>query len=147
MWTWGDIDREFAALDEFRRRVDRVFHELDTRWGAGDRPVGAFPRTNLFDGGNELVLMAEVPGLAQNELLINATRETVSMTGERKVKVPEGYSVHRQERGAVKFSRTFTLPCVIDVDKVSAVVKNGLLTIRMAKAPEAQPRQIAVKAQ
>ena len=53
--------------------------------------------------------------------------------------------VHRQERTPIKFGRTFTLPCKIDPEKSSAVLKDGVLTVTLAKAPEAQPRQISVK--
>jgi HSP20 family protein len=153
MWLtgWRDVDREFAALDEFRRRMDRVFQDLDTgRGGVGER-VGfgaqAWPRTNLYDNGSELILQAEVPGMSQKDLLISATQDVLTVSGERKTEAPEGYSVHRQERGQVRFSRSFTLPCKVEVEKTTAAVKNGLLTVKLAKAPEAQPRQIAVRAQ
>jgi len=69
------------------------------------------------------------------------------LSGERKVAPPEGYSAHRQERGHLKFSRTLQLPCKVNPDQASANVKNGVLTITPAKAAEAQPRQITVRAQ
>ena len=71
----------------------------------------------------------------------------LTISGERKVEAPEGYSVHRQERGSVKFSRSFTFPCRIDTEKASATVKDGVLTIKLAKAAEAKPRKITVTAQ
>jgi HSP20 family protein len=153
MWLtgWSDFDREFAALDELRRRMDRAFQDLDGGRGTvGDRVgfgVHAWPRTNLYDHGNELVLRAEVPGMSQKDLQISATQDVLTLSGERRTEAPEGYSVHRQERGQVRFSRSFTLPCKVDVEKTSAAVKNGLLTVTLAKAAEAQPRQITVKAQ
>jgi hypothetical protein len=50
------------------------------------------------------------------------------------------------ERGAVTFSRAFSLPVVVDADKTTAVVKDGVLRITLAEAPEAQPRKIGVQA-
>ena len=68
------------------------------------------------------------------------------MSGSRTVAAPEGYSVHRRERADLKFSRSFALPVRVDWERVDASVVNGLLTVRMHKAPEAQPQQIAAKA-
>ena len=153
MWLtgWGDFDRDFAAFDELRRRMDRLFQDLDGgRWTAGDRAAlaaQAWPRANLYDAGSDILLVAEVPGLGQKDVQISATQDVLTLSGERKADAPEGYSVHRKERAGVRFSRSFALPCKINVEKTSATVKNGVLTVTMAKAPEAQPRQITVKAQ
>jgi HSP20 family protein len=153
MWLtgWGDFDRDFAAFDELRRRMDRLFQDFDSgRWTVGDRPglaTQAWPRANLYDTGSEILLVAEVPGLGQKDVQISATQDVLTLSGERKADAPEGYSVHRKERSAVRFSRSFALPCRINVEKTSATVKNGVLTVVLAKAPEAQPRQITVKAQ
>jgi HSP20 family protein len=62
------------------------------------------------------------------------------------VDAPEGYAVHRQERAAINFARSVSLPCQVDTDKVAAHVKDGLLTVTMEKSKEAQPRQITIKA-
>ena len=153
MWLtgWSDFDREFAVLDDFRRRMDRLFQDFDAgRWAQGDRTgfvTQAWPRTNLYDSGKEVVLVAEVPGMGQKDIQIQLTQDVLTLSGERKTEAPEGYSVHRKERGQVQFSRSFTLPCRVDVEKATAAVRNGLLTITLAKAAEAQPRQITVKAQ
>ena len=81
---------------------------------------------------------------ADIELTLDA--EVLSISGERKAVAPEGYSVHRRERPHVKFARSVTLPCKVDVEKTKASVKDGVLTITLAKAPEATPRRIAVQA-
>ena len=60
--------------------------------------------------------------------------------------MPSGYTAHRRERAPVQFARSFALPCKVDIEKTAAVIKDGVLTVTMAKAPEAQPRQIQVQA-
>jgi len=70
----------------------------------------------------------------------------LSVSGERKVSAPEGHAVHRRERPALRFARSVSLPVKIDAEKVTATVKDGVLTITLAKAPEARPRQITVRA-
>lgn len=146
---WNDFDRTFAALDEFRRRMDRLWDEVETGYDA-PATAATWPRSNLFDKGNEFVLQVELPGMAENDIKLTLDRqngEVLTLSGGRRHDVPEGYSVHRQERGAVRFSRSYQLPCKIDPEQVTATTKNGLLTVTLAKTPESQPRSITVKAQ
>lgn len=141
---WGDIDSVFTWMDELRRRMDQAFREFDTSYGLLSGT--AWPRANLYDTGAEFVLKAEMPGLSAKDVNLSITQDTLTVSGERKLEVPEGYSTHRKERVPLSFSRSFSLPCRIDAEKVSANLQDGLLTVRLSKAAEAQPRQIAVKA-
>jgi len=143
---FAEFDRSFAALDELRRRMDRIWEDFDTGYDAQTAASAVWPRANLVDTGAELVIYAEVPGLGDKDLQITLTHDTLTLRGERKATVPEGYSVHRQERGNLTFQRSFGLPTRVDVDKVSALVKHGVLTITLPKAAEVRPRQITVKA-
>ena len=67
------------------------------------------------------------------------------MTAERKLTAPEGYAPRRQERASFRFSRSVALPVKVDPEKVTAAVKDGVLTVTLSKAEEARPRQIQVK--
>lgn len=148
---WNDFDRTFTLLDELRRRMDRVWDEYDgdgyTNPYAELARRTSWPRVNLFDTGASLVLYVEVPGVAEKDIQLTINQDVLTLRGERKPDAPEGYSVHRQERVPVKFARSFTLPTKIDPEKVIASLKNGVLSIALPKAPEAQPRQITVRAQ
>jgi HSP20 family protein len=156
---FSDIDRTFAVMDQLRRRMDRLFvedepvrsrealranlaDEAERLWGRGSGP-----RLSLADAGASLVLKAELPGFADKDVQLSIHHDLLTMTGERKVEVPEGYYMHRQERAPIKFARTFTLPCKVDPEKSAAVLKDGILTLTLAKAPEAQPKPIVVKVQ
>jgi len=156
---FSDIDRTFAVMDQLRRRMDRVFEEYEPArgrealranladeaerlWGRG-----RWPRLSLSDAGESLLLKAEVPGLTEKDLHLSIQKDVLTMSGERKVEAPEGYLVHRQERAPLRFARSFTLPCKVDPEKSTATLKDGVLTVTLSKAPEAQPRQINVKVQ
>jgi len=148
---FGDTNLDFTLLDEFRRRLDRVWEDMDSSWPT-QAPNGrtysssAWPRINLYDGGSNLVLKADVPGLSEKDVHVTLNESGLSISGERKLAPPEGYSAHRQERSSFGFSRSLTLPCKVNPEQTQASVKNGVLTVTLAKAPEAQPRQIAVQA-
>ncbi|MBW2526799.1 MAG: Hsp20/alpha crystallin family protein [Deltaproteobacteria bacterium] len=144
---WGAFDwaRSLAEFEQLRRELNRAAGE-----GAPDRSrlqsPTAFPRVGLFDTKEQLVLRAELPGVAEDDLDITVDEGTLAIRGTRKVTIPEGYSVHRQERAETTFARSFALPCKVDSDKAQAELKYGVLTLTLPKAPEVQPRQIAVKA-
>ena len=126
--------------------MDEVFRDVDRpQWGLG---VGnqTWPQVDLRDNGDDLVLRADVPGLGEKDISIDATAQGLTIRGEKRVAVPEGYTAHRQERTSVRFARSLSLPCKIDLEAVSATVRNGVLTIKAAKQPEARPKQIAVNA-
>ena len=146
---WSDFDRNFTMVDELRRRMDRLFEEYDRAHTGEAEPTSraVWPRLCVFDGGADIVLKAEVPGLTEKDLTISVNQDVLTLSGERRAEVPEGYSVHRQERAPIRFSRSVTLPTKVDSEKTAAALKNGVLTITLAKAPEAQPRQIPIRAQ
>jgi HSP20 family protein len=135
-------------LDELRRRMDRMWQDWDADepgFSAQLSSAQAWPRVNVLDTGNALVLKADVPGVSEKDLHISINQGALSISGERKPDAPEGYAVHRLERDAVNFSRAFSLPVPVDADKTTANIKDGVLTITLAKAPEAQPRKIGVQ--
>jgi HSP20 family protein len=148
MFTRFDgYDRTFSVFDELRRRMDSVWEDYQP--GAGDPSFYAsssWPQVNVHDTGDTVVFTADVPGLAEKEVQLTLAVDGLTLSGERKLTPPEGYSIQRQERPATKFSRSWTLPYKVDADKTSATLKDGVLTITLAKAAEAQPRQISIRA-
>jgi len=140
---WPDYRSTLGTMEQFRRQLGRLFEEWESPTSYG---VTTWPRTNLYDAGNELIVTAEVPGMTNQDVEVTVHQNILTLTGKREEKGPEGYSVHRQERVPIQFQRSFSLPTKVDMEKTSAEVKDGILTIHMAKAPEAKPRQITVQA-
>jgi HSP20 family protein len=146
---FGDLDRGLSAFGDLRREMDRLLEafDRDSRVGEYLRPaLGRMIRVSLFDSGEALLLRAELPGFTDEDINITIEQGSLTIRGERKEELPEGYSVHRQERGAMKFARSFTLPSLVDTSKVEATLTDGILELRMPKAEEARPREIEIKA-
>lgn len=151
---FGGLERELSALTDLRQQMDRLFLDFERGWGLGqgirsaqsEVAGSAWPRVGLYDAGSELRLRAEVPGVSEKDLDISVEQSSLSIRGERKAEVPEGYSVHRRERGTLTFARSFALPCRVDAEKVTADLKNGVLEMKLPKVAEEQPRQIQVRA-
>ena len=147
-----EFDRTFDVLDELRRQMGRVWDDYDSTWGgaptAAQTLSGAvWPRVNVLDAGANVLVTADVPGLTEKDIEVTLEDGVLTVAGERKPFVPEGYAAHRRERPALRFARSVALPFKVDAERTTATVKNGALTITLAKAPEARPRQIAVRAE
>lgn len=140
----NDLEQTFSVLNHLRRQFDSAFEDLDR--GLVVAPLGEYyPPTNLYDTGSAFILTAEMPGIKDEDLKIQVTQDVLTVTGEQKVDVPKGYSVHRRERAPVQFSRSYALPARVDPDRVEATLSNGVLTVTVERAAELKPRQIAVR--
>jgi HSP20 family protein len=132
-----DIERTMAAVNELRQRRGRLFFDVDARV----RTDAGWPRTSAYDTPDAMILVAEVPGLTEKDLDITVKEDVLTISAERKELGPEGVGLHRPA-----FSRSFALPERMATDGLTAELKDGILTVRLPKAPEAQPRKIQVKA-
>jgi HSP20 family protein len=131
-----------APHGQLRREHERLLGDFE-RSSSHTPHAGA---VTFEDDGNNFVLHADVPGLSENDFQINVAGTTLTLRGERKLDVPEGYSVHRRERSEFRFAKSYELPARVDGEKATATLKHGVLTLTLPKAAEAQPRQISVKA-
>ena len=114
------------------------------RWPAYRAQV--YPALNIYNDGETYVVRAEVPGVDPKELDIEATGDTITIRGERKLpELAEGSSYHRRERDSGAFQRSFTLPDKVNTSKVMARCEDGILEIRLPHAEETKARKINVK--
>jgi len=142
---FGELQQEMAR---FQRQMSRMFD----RWGLDSAgwPTAAvaYPALNLWEDEDFVYAESELPGLKLNDLEITVTGDNrLTIKGERKSPTSEKAEWHRQERSFGRFERTIDLPVSMDTSKVEARLENGVLTIKMAKAPQAKPRKIVVKAE
>src|SRR5713226_8186359 len=138
--TCYDASVAFGRWDPLRDLL--TLHEQIGLVIGTDAP-GWTPPVDLYETVDEFVLAAEVPGLSRDQIEIQAEDSRIVIRGERASHVPcEQY--HRVERGHGRFSRSFTLPEPIDVDRVAADLQNGILTVTIPKAAGRGVRHINV---
>lgn len=144
--NWKDIDRMFGTMDLLQGKLDRLFsgygrlYEDNPVW----ETVDYFPKTNLYDTGENLDIMAEIPAFPKENISVKIQGNYLEISGTAKSDAPEGYAALRAERGLNNFSRSFTLPAEVDSEKVEALMKNGILFLRLPKAVAAKPRKITI---
>ena len=127
----------FRELTDMHRSMDRLFGDRYLRQDDDGLFAGFSPTVDVYDNETEIVIEAEVSGINEKDIAVEVKDNVLTLSGERKreQEVKEG-SYHRSERSFGKFQRSFTLPDSIEVDKVNAKNRNGVLTIRLPKAPQ-----------
>jgi HSP20 family protein len=134
-FTRWDPLRDLLALHE------QLGHLVGT-----DAP-GWTPPVDLYETANEFVLTAELPGLSRDQIEIQAEDSRIVIRGARGSESPRDIpceQYHRVERGHGRFSRGFSLPEPIDVEGVSADLKDGILTVTIPKSRDRATRRIDV---
>jgi len=142
----SDIDRMFGAMDLLRNKMDRIFDDFDRSYDYEPGLIfrSGSPRTNLYEDGDRFEIRAEVPGIAKDDLNVNIQGNYLEISGSRTSDTPDGYKVHRTERGADTFSRSFTLPDDVNAEKVEAKLKDGILYLTIPKSEATKPKQITI---
>ncbi len=104
------------------------------------------PPVDIYQASDqELVLKAELPEMSRDDIDIIVENGTLTLKGEKKVSADvKDEQFHHVERRYGTFSRSFSLPPAVDVAKVAAEYKNGVLTVRLPLREDARPRQIKV---
>jgi len=103
------------------------------------------PPVDVIEDSKGITLRADLPGVSKDKLTLHVESDTLTITGEVVLPVTEGIEATYAEVSVPRFRRVFTLSKELDTGKVSAELKQGVLTLRIPKAEHAQPRRIDVK--
>ncbi|MBW4706199.1 Hsp20/alpha crystallin family protein [Roseobacter sp. YSTF-M11] len=140
-----DEDNPLVSL---RKEVDSLFDDFGNGFFRGPGDVSV--RSNLSETDKEICITAELPGMTEKDVDVSVSGDRIVIKGEKKSEKEEkggekGREFHRVERTSGSFQRAMALPFHIDPDAVKAVVKNGVLTVTIAKPPEAVSNTTKIK--
>jgi HSP20 family protein len=142
---WEPI-RNLLTLQD---RMNRLFNEsFEPREGAADEWAlgGSWaPVVDIYEQDGTIVLKAELAGVDPKDVDVRVENNVLTLKGERRAdsEVKQEH-YHRVERTYGAFSRSFTLPTVVDSEKIKADIKDGVLRVSLPKKEEAKPRQITI---
>lgn len=128
----------FQEIETIRQQLDTIFDDLTptTDW---------IPTVDLIDAGDEYVLEVALPGLQADDITIEASRKSITISGERTAAdVDDNQQVLRREQRYGSFRRVVNLPVTIDHEQVRADHANGILTIHVPKAAEVRNQVVKV---
>jgi HSP20 family protein len=142
---WTPARDIVGIQDEMNKMFDNFFGMTRAAENA-DREIYWTPRVNIEETDDQFEVTAELPGLEKQDVKIEVKDHVLTFTGEKKTeKKQKDRNVHLYERAYGKFCRTFALPDNVDVDKIGAEFRDGILHIGIPKTEEAKPKQIEVK--
>ena len=139
---WSALDRWSNLRDELNSFFDMPF------WSGFDRTgqlfTGWSPALDLYETGDHLTAIVELPGMRKEDIDISLHDGTLTISGERKHESNNGETAQRTERYVGTFRRSISLPTRVDASKVNATYEDGILKVTLPKAEEAKPKQIKV---
>jgi len=140
-----------GVFTDLHREIDRVFSNFTQGFPRLGAAFGGMlrPSMDVKDAGKTLEVTLELPGMAESDVDVSVTDRMLKVSGEKKTEAErKDTDYHVMERSYGKFSRSLTLPFVPDPKKMEAKFDKGVLTITVAKPPEAaeKTRKIPVKA-
>lgn len=104
------------------------------------------PKVDIVENDDNVAMRFEVPGMDKKNIKVGVKDGVLTVSGERKVEKEEKTESYiRSEIHSGSFSRSFTLPDSIDIEKIEADYKDGILELSLAKREEAKPKEIDVK--
>jgi HSP20 family protein len=141
--NWSPL-REF---DDLFNRYSRVFGNLVP---AGEEARAAVtqwrPTANVAETDAEYLVKAELPGVEKKDVEVKVEEGVLTIRGERRYdKEHDSETQHRVESFYGSFARSFTVPADVDVARIQAESKDGVLTIHLPKAEQKKPKAIDVQ--
>lgn len=129
-------------FSEMSRLQDEVNH-----WFSPSTRANAWaPAVDIYEEKDAIFVKAEAPGLTAEQVHVHVENNVLTLKGERKLeREDKKESYHRIERAYGSFSRSFVLPNLVDASAIEAEMKDGVLTVRLPKKTEVQPRRVAIK--
>lgn len=149
-WGWNrhrqlsrfaDHESPFLAL---HREMNRMFDEFMRDFAVPGRMGTSWPHIEVSETDDELKIVAELPGLEERDINVTLEDDVLTLRGEKSL---EKNGTLYSERWEGAFERSIPVGQDVDAEKAKASFKNGVLTIRLPKRPEAQRRvkRIAVQ--
>jgi HSP20 family protein len=157
-----DRPTEWRPFESLRREIDRLFDDFPVgSWRSpfgrmfdvepfwrGEIGWGKAPAVDVVDKEKAYEITVELPGMDESNIDVKFADGTLTIKGEKRdEKEDKRKDYYLSERRYGSFQRSFGVPDGVDVDRIEASFKNGVLTVTLPKTPEAQKseKKIAIK--
>ena len=128
----------FVRWDPLRDLLQQRLNRFSTT------PAGWTPPVDLLETPDLYIVMAELPGVTQDDIQIQLQDGNLTISGVRREREPACEQYHRIERGHGTFSRTFHLPVPVEADGITADLRDGVLTVTCPKSTDGPARRIEI---
>jgi HSP20 family protein len=142
----------YRELEEIGERFNRLFGGVPARRDAGREALTVadwVPRVDIIEDDREYLIKAEIPEVDKKDVKVTVQEGVLTVQGERKQEKEEdnGKRFHRVERFYGTFVRSFFLPEDVDVEKLRAEFKDGMLLVHLPKTEKLKPKAVEIQVQ
>lgn len=131
----------FKEIEMMEKEINKMLNDL---FRSFDRSY-EYPLMDIIDSKDDLVVYVEIPGVNKDDIKVKIHNDVLTISGERKEpELPEKANCLIREREFGKFMRSIRLPYPIEVSKVNAEYKDGILKIILPKKEEVKPKEIQI---
>lgn len=124
--------------------LDRMFNDvMGTAYGTATNNRTFDPAVDVRTSDTEVHLAWDMPGIKQEDLEVTLTDHVLTVKGTRRFDSKDNERV-MLGRAYGSFTRSYTLPDSLDEQRLTAELADGVLTVRIPRLPEAQPRKIQI---
>ncbi|TWO69005.1 Hsp20/alpha crystallin family protein [Caenimonas sedimenti] len=102
------------------------------------------PPVDVFEDENSITLLADLPGVAREQLAVRVDGDSLVIEGTAASAAPEAMQLVYGEAQFAAYRRQFTLSRELDASRIEAQLRDGVLRLTLPKAEEARPRRIQV---
>jgi HSP20 family protein len=125
-------------------KIDLAKREMGAPTKAQSARQTLSPPVDVYENKDELLLVADMPGVTPEEVVINLDQDELTIESHRKA--PPDVGKMAPQIPTHEYRRSFAIPRGLDTDKVRAEFSNGVLSLHLPKSPAVKPRQIQVRA-
>jgi HSP20 family protein len=136
----------FEGLTSLRRDMDRLFEEFMGRAPSRMGESTGEPAVEVSDTPEAVIVKAQMPGVSKDHIQVDVTDDVLTLRGEMKEEeTKEEQNYHRREFRYGRFARSIPLPAMVQSDRATAQLKEGILEVRIPKSEKSKARQIQIQ--
>lgn len=141
----NNIERDlFSEFAQMREQMAQLLGGVSESAAIRSAALGTYPPVNVAASPEQVDVFVFASGLDPESLDVSMKQNLLTISGERKVDIPDGAQVYRRERFNGRFRRVMTLPEDVDPDQVDANYKDGALHIVVKRKESSRPRKIEI---
>lgn len=134
---WNPVRDLLTMQEKMNTIFDDAFKTSGSDWS---------PSVDIMENDDEIVIIAEIPGVLEDDMDIQVADGVLTMRGDKKFPVDkQSDSYFRLERSYGKFNRSFAIPSSVDPANVRASIRDGVLKILLKKRSDTVSRVIKVE--
>ena len=132
----------FKDIVLLRDEINKAFDDKFLK--EGDASLSFNPHVDVSETETNLIIRAELAGMSKDDIHIDATNESITISGDKAWIEKEGEKYHKIERFYGSFQRTFSIGVPVDPENIKASFKDGVLEITIPKMEQGKVRKIEI---